>query len=193
MIASRLRPVVASGDRASSPGQVSQASFGRIALLTMTATVQARLDNFRLTEWVFMTSMFVFVGRVIAGVIALSAFWFIFDTIHDRNTEIIVSCIGLLYMFIFMVSRRMQYFGLTIFSLFGRTTAYTQKLPYDDLMRDEIGLEQRAKHAYLNAIFAALIEILCLYRLFSSLLGHGWGLLANPVHSVLQSAAPFFQ
>jgi len=140
-----------------------------------------------------MTSVFVFIGRVIAGVISLFVIWFVFDTIHDRNTEIIVSCIGLLYTYIFLISRRMQYFGLTIFSFFGRTAAYMQKIPHDELLRGEIGLEPRAKHLYLNAVFAALVEILCLYRVFSSLLGHGWGLLADPAHRALESAAPFFQ
>ena len=134
-----------------------------------------------------MASTLVFVGRIVAGVITLVAFWFVFDKIHDKNTEIIVSCMGLLYIFIFMISRRMQYFGLTIFSFFGRTAAYMQKIPNDQLLREEVGITPGSRHLYLNVIFAALLEILCLYRLFSSLLGFGWGLLADPIHSVLQS------
>ncbi len=133
-----------------------------------------------------MTSILVFIGRIIAGMITLFVFWFVFDKIHDRNTEIIVSCMGLLYVFIFMISRRMQYFGLTIFSFFGRTAAYMQRIPHDQLLRDEVGIAQGPRHLYLNVVFAALIEILCLYRLFSSLLGHGWRLLADPLNSVLQ-------
>jgi hypothetical protein len=139
----------------------------------------------------FMRSILVFIGRAIAGLITLFAFWFVFDNIHDRNTEIIISTIGLMYVYIFVISRRMEYFGLTIFSIFGRTSAFMQKLPYDQIVRDEVGVKPRHRHVYLNIIFAALVEILCLYRLFSSLLGRGWGLLADPIHSVLQSAQFF--
>jgi len=114
--------------------------------------------------------------------------WFVLDSIHDRNTEIIVSTIGLLYSFIFTITRRLQYFGLTIFSFFGCTSSYIQKVPYDQFLRDEAGLAASAGHLYLNVIFSALVEILCLFRLLASLLGRGWGLLSDPIHSVLHSA-----
>ena len=137
-----------------------------------------------------MRSVIVLIFRFIAGIIMLWAIWFVFDKIHDRNTEIIVSMIGLLYAFIFMISRRMQYFGLTIFSFFGRTRSYIQNIPYDGTLREEIGLQPSGQHLYLNAIFSALIELLCLFRLFTSLLGRGWGALSDPIRAFLHSA-PF--
>jgi hypothetical protein len=135
-----------------------------------------------------MFSVVVFLFRLVVGFVVLFAVWFVLDTIRDRNTEIIVAVIGLLYAFIFVISRRLQYFGLTIFTYFGRAAQYVRHEPYDRMLRDETELHAPGQHLYLNVLFAALIEVLCLYRLFSSLLGHGWGLLADPVHSLLESA-----
>jgi hypothetical protein len=135
-----------------------------------------------------MVGALVFLFRIIVGLVILAVTWFVFDNINDRNTEIIVATIGLLYSFIFVVSRRLQYFGLTIFSFFGRTSSYIQRIPYDHAMRDEVGLPTPAGYTFLNVLFAALIEILCLYRLFSSLLGRGWDTLAEPIRALLHSA-----
>jgi hypothetical protein len=135
-----------------------------------------------------MFSFVMFLIRLIGGLLILFMAWFVLDTIHDRNTEIIVSTIGLLYAFIFMISRRLQYFGLTIFSFFGRAGSYIHNVPYDQTLREEVGMPARGRHLYLNVIFAALIEILCLFRLFASLLGRGWDTLSAPIHSLLQSA-----
>src|SRR5215831_7450319 len=134
-----------------------------------------------------MFSALVVLFRLVAGLVILAATWFVFDNIHDRNTEIIVATIGLLYSFIFIISGRLQYFGLTVFSFFGRTSSYVQKIPYDHVMREEVGLRTSHGFAFLNVLFAALIEILCLFRLFSSLLGRGWDTLSDPIHTLLQS------
>jgi hypothetical protein len=134
-----------------------------------------------------MTSAIVFVMRFLLGLLMVFVVWFVLDSIHDRNTEIIVSIIGLMYSFIFMISRRLQYFGLTIFSFLGRGVSYVQSVPYDQLLREEVGLKA-PRHLYLNVIFSALIEILCLFRLFTSLLGRGWGVLSDPIHALLHSA-----
>ena len=73
----------------------------------------------------------------------------LFSTIFTiRNTEIIMATIGLLYSFIFIISGRLQYFGLTIFSFFGRTSSYVQKIPYDHVMREEVGL-RRSPRIYI--------------------------------------------
>src|ERR1700729_3121827 len=77
-----------------------------------------------------MFSALVVLFRLVAGLVILAGTWFVFDTIHDRNTEIIVATIGLLYSFIFVISGRLQYFGLTVFSFFGRASSYVQKIPY---------------------------------------------------------------
>jgi hypothetical protein len=135
-----------------------------------------------------MVGVIIFLVRFIVGLVIVFGAWFVLDNIHDRNTEIIVAMIGLLYAFIFIISRRLQYFGLTIFSFFGRTTSYIQKVPYDDVMRDEIGLPTDGKYVFLNVTFAALIEILCLFRLFSSLLGRGWDSLFEPIRPLLDFA-----
>jgi hypothetical protein len=134
-----------------------------------------------------MFSALVVLFRLVAGLVILAGTWFVFDTIHDRNTEIIVATIGLLYSFIFIVSGRLRYFGLTVFSFFGRTSSYLQKIPYDDMMRDEVGLRTPRGSTFLNLIFAALIEVLCLFRLFSSLLGRGWDTLSEPIHTVVDT------
>jgi hypothetical protein len=139
-----------------------------------------------------MFSALVVLFRLVAGLVILAATWFVFDNIHDRNTEIIIATIGLLYSFIFVISGRLQYFGLTLFSFFGRTSSYVQKIPYDHMMRDEVGLRSLGASTFLNLIFAALIEILCLFRLFSSLLGRGWDTVSEPIRTavstLLQSA-----
>ena len=135
-----------------------------------------------------MIGALVFLFRIIVGLVILAGTWFVFDNIHDRNTEIIMATIGLLYSFIFIISRRLQYFGLTIFSFFGRTSSYVQRIPYDHVMRDEVGLRAPGGFTFINVLIAALIEILCLYRLFSSLLGRGWETLSEPIHALLRTA-----
>jgi hypothetical protein len=135
-----------------------------------------------------MIGALLFLFRIIFGFVVLLVTWFVFDNIHDRNTEIIVAVLGLLYSFIFVISRRLQYFGLTIFSFFGRTSSYVQRIPYDHALRDEVGLQTPTGYTFLNIIFAALIEVLCLYRLFSSLLGRGWDPLSEPIRALLHSA-----
>ena len=55
-------------------------------------------------------------------------------------------------------------------------------------MRDEVGLPPPAGYTFLNVLFAALIEILCLYRLFSSLRDRGWDILSEPIRALLHSA-----
>ena len=135
-----------------------------------------------------MVGLGIFLIRLIGGFLVLSVVWFVFDTIHDRNTEIIVATIGLLYSFIFIISRRLQYFGLTIFSFFGRTSSYIRSMPYDHGLQDEVGIHHPAgRHLYLNVVFSALIEILCLFRLFTSLLGRGWETLSTPIHSLINA------
>jgi hypothetical protein len=135
-----------------------------------------------------MFSVLVVLFRIVAGLVILAAAWFVFDNIHDRNTEIIMATIGLLSSFIFIISGRLQYFGLTVFSFFGRTSSYVQKIPYDHVMREEVGLRAPQGFTFLNVIFVALIEILCLFRLFSSLVGRGWDTLSEPIRSLLHSA-----
>jgi hypothetical protein len=141
------------------------------------------------TKGKVMTSFIIFLARLVGGLLVLAITWFVFDTIHDRNTEITVATLGLQYAFIFMISRRLQYFGLTIFSFLGRTSSYIKHTPYDQIMRDEVGIHHSSgRHLYLNVIFAALMEILCLFRLFTSLLGRGWDMLSVPLRELLHSS-----
>ncbi len=135
-----------------------------------------------------MIGALVFLFRIVVGLVILAVTWFVFDNIHDRNTEIIMATLGLLYTFIFLISRRLQYFGLTVFSFFGRTSSYVQKVPYDHVIHDEVGLRAPGGYTLVNVLFAALVEILCLIRLFSSLLGRGWDSLSEPIRTLLHSA-----
>ncbi len=134
-----------------------------------------------------MYSVIVFGYRVVTGFAIICFAWFIFDKIHDRNTEVIASILGLQYAFTFLISRRLEYFGLTIFSFFGRTVSYIQKMPYDQLLRDDVGVQATGRHLYLNVLFAALLELLCVFRLLTSLLGHGWYALSEPINSLINS------
>lgn len=124
------------------------------------------------------------VFRLVVGAASLLIAWLILDNIHDRNTEIVVACIGMLYCFIFLISRRWQYYGLTVFSLFGATYSHLANEPYDQALRDEIGLPPSRSYVILTIAFSAAVELLCLFRLFTSLLGHGWDRLALPIHGV---------
>ncbi len=132
-----------------------------------------------------MYSVLIVLMRISAGAAMLVATWFVFDRINDRNTEIIAAIVGLQYSFIFLVSRRLEYFGLTVFSFFGRTVSYIRNIPYDQILRDDVGLSLQGRHLYLNVIFAALIELLCIFRLFTSLLGHGWHALSDPLNALI--------
>ena len=135
-----------------------------------------------------MVSALVFVLRLMAGFVVLALCWFVLDRIHDRNTEIIVSAIGLNYVFVFLISRRLDYFGLSVFSFFGRTVSYIQHIPHDQVLREEIGGDSRGRHLYLNLLFAALVEILCVFRLLTSLLRHGWDILSDPINTLIGNA-----
>ena len=55
------------------------------------------------------------------------------------------------------------------------------------MMRDEVGLRAPGGSTFLNLIFAGLIEVLCLFRLFSSLLGQGWDTLSDPIRTLLST------
>ncbi len=135
-----------------------------------------------------MVGVLIFLFRLIAGLIVLFGAWFVFDNIHDRNTEMIIATIGLMYSFIFVISRRMQYFVLTVFSFLGRTSSYVQNVPYDHAVREELGLQTGGRSSVINILFAGLIEILCLIRLFTSLLNRGWDPLSEPIRTFLRSA-----
>ena len=134
-----------------------------------------------------MVSAVVFLIRLAVGAAVTFAVWFVLDNIHDRNTEIIVSVIGLLYAFIFIISRRLQYFGLTLFTFFGRSATYVRNVPYDQVLRDEVGLGPPGRHLYINVLFAGLIEILCIFRLYASLINRYWDLLSDPIRNLLHS------
>lgn len=132
-----------------------------------------------------MYSAFVLSYRVVAGLAVLFFIWFVFDRIHDRNTEIIAAILGLQYSFVFLISRRLEYFGLSIFSFFGRSVSYIQRMPYDEILRNEVGMQTTGRHLYLNILFAALTELLCVFRLLTSLVGQGWHALSDQVNVVI--------
>ena len=134
-----------------------------------------------------MISVVLFALRLIVGSLCVLAVVLVFDEINDRNTEIIVSAIALLYTYIFALSRRMQYFGLSVFSLFGRIRAYAAGIPYDLTLRDEVGLGAPRNGSGLNIAFAIGVELLAAFRLATSLRGHGWEHLSTPLNAGLQA------
>jgi hypothetical protein len=103
------------------------------------------------------------------------------DNIHDRNTEIIVACIGLSYCFTFVISRRWQYYGLNTVSLFGMTVSWLSSEPYDAAAREQLKLPTSRNFVVASIAFAALVEGLCAFRILTSILGHGWERLGGPL------------
>jgi hypothetical protein len=132
-----------------------------------------------------MNNFFAVVARLVVGVASLVAAFLVLDALHDRNTEIIVACLGLSYCFTFVVSRRWQYYGLNAVSLFGMTVSWVDSEPYDQATRSPLNLPTRRSYVRVSIFFAALVELLCAYRLLTSLLGHGWERIAAPLRPLL--------
>ena len=121
------------------------------------------------------------VVRLLVGLVSILVSFVVLDAIHDRNTEIIVAAIGLSYCFTFVISRRWQYYGLNTVSLFGMTASWVSSEPYDQATRGQLNLPMKRSFAAVSIFFAAVVELLCAYRLLTSLLGHGWDRLAAPL------------
>ena len=134
-----------------------------------------------------LAGMISFVFRFAIGAASVILAWVVLDNIHDRNTEIIVACFGLLYCFIYVISRRMQYYGLTVFSIFGVTISSLRNEPFDQPLRDEIGMAPRGPYVITSLLFTGVIELLCLFRLVGSLLGRWWDPVFEPVRAALNS------
>ncbi len=123
--------------------------------------------------------------RFVIGIISLIVVLLVLDFIHDRNTEIVVACLGLLYGFIFVTSRRWQYYGLNTMSLFGVTVSWLDSAPHDQATRERLKLPLGRSYVVMSIVFAVLVELLCAFRLLTSLIGHGWDRLSGPLHVVL--------
>src|SRR5437660_2827984 len=109
-----------------------------------------------------------FVGivvRLLVGVVSIVVSFLALDAIHDRNTEIVVAAIGLSYCFTFVISRRWQYYGLNTVSLFGMTASWVSSEPYDQATRGQLNLPMKRSFATVSIFFAAVVELLCAYRL----------------------------
>ncbi|HXT05722.1 MAG TPA: hypothetical protein VN715_02150 [Roseiarcus sp.] len=135
-----------------------------------------------------MNNFLAISARLAVGAASLAVSFLVLDAIHDRNTEIIVACLGLSYCFTFVVSRRWQYYGLTAVSLFGMTVSWVNSEPYDQATRSSLNLPTHRSYVRVSMFFAALVELLCAYRLLTSLLGHGWERLAAPLRPLLDIA-----
>ncbi len=132
-----------------------------------------------------MANVFGLILRVLVGAFSLIATFLVLDAIHDRNGEIVVACLGLGYCFTFVISRRWQYYGLNVVSLFGMTVSWLGAQPFDEAVRGRINMPTARSFVVVSLVFAALVELLCGYRLLTSLLGHGWERLA-PVRGLIE-------
>jgi hypothetical protein len=132
-----------------------------------------------------MSNFIALVVRLIVGALSVCVTFVALDAIHDRNTEIVVACIGLTYCFTFVISRRWQYYGLNAVSLFGVTVSWLDAEPFDEGTRRPLKLPTKRSFVVLSIVFAALVELLCAYRLTTSLIGHGWERLAAPLRPLL--------
>ena len=136
-----------------------------------------------------MANVFGLILRMIAGAVSVMAAFLVLDAIHDRNTEIVVACLGLSYCFTFVISRRWQYYGLNVVSLFGMTVSWLNAQPFDEAVRGRVNMQTARSFVVVSIAFAALVELLCGYRLLTSLLGHGWERLAGPLRLVFDRPA----
>jgi hypothetical protein len=132
-----------------------------------------------------MSNVLALIARLVVGVASLLISFLVLDNIHERNTEIIVACLGLGYCFTFVISRRWQYYGLNAVSLFGMTVSWVSAEPYDHATRQPLNLPMKRSYAVLSIFFAAIVELLCTFRVLTSLIGHGWDRLAAPLHALL--------
>jgi hypothetical protein len=132
-----------------------------------------------------MSNVLALIARLILGVASILIAFLVLDNIHDRNTEIIVACLGLGYCFNFVISRRWQYYGLNAVSLFGMTVSWVSAEPYDHATRQPLNLPMKRSYVVVSIFFAAVVELLCAFRILMSLLGHGWDRLATPLHALL--------
>ena len=128
-----------------------------------------------------MSNVIAFVLRLIVGAASLAAAFLALDAIHDRNTEIVVACVGLAYCFTFVISRRWQYYGLNAVTLFGVTVSWLNSEPFDEGARTRLNMPIRRSYVLVSILFASLVELMCAYRLLTSLIGHGWDRLALPL------------
>lgn len=136
-----------------------------------------------------MANVLGFILRIIVGAISVIATFLVLDAIHDRNTEIVVACVGLAYCFTFVISRRWQYYGLNVVSLFGMTVSWLSAQPFDEAVRGRVNMPTARNFVVASITFAALVELLCGYRLLTSLLGHGWERLAVPLRPLFDHPA----
>ncbi len=132
-----------------------------------------------------MTDFIAIVVRGVVGTLSLIVAFLVLDAIHDRNTEIVVACIGLSYCFTFVISRRWQYYGLNAVSLFGMTVSWVNSTPYDQATRQQLNMPMQRNFVVVSILFAAVVELMCAYRLLTSLIGHGWERLATPLRALL--------
>jgi hypothetical protein len=128
-----------------------------------------------------MANLLGLILRIVVGAISVIAAFLVLDAIRDRNTEIVVACVGLAYCFTFVISRRWQYYGLNVVSLFGMTVSWLNAQPFDEAVRSSVNMPTARSFVAVSIAFAALVELLCGYRLLTSLLGHGWERLGAPV------------
>jgi hypothetical protein len=133
-----------------------------------------------------MSNVLALIARLISGVVSIVISFLVLDNIHDRNTEIIVACLGLGYCFTFVISRRWQYYGLNSVSLFGMTVSWVSAEPYDNATREALNLPMKRSYVVVSIFFAAVVELLCAFRILTSIVGHGWDRLATPLHGLLQ-------
>src|SRR5436309_13426562 len=108
-----------------------------------------------------MNNFIAVVVRLLVGAVSVLVSFLVLDAIHDRNTEILVACIGLTYCFTYVISRRWQYYGLNAVSLFGMTVSWVSSEPYDAATRQQLHMPMKRSYVVVSIVFAALVELLC--------------------------------
>lgn len=132
-----------------------------------------------------MSTVGTAIWQVVVGIIALAVIWYVFDSVHERNTEIILAAMGVVYTQLVATARRQRSFVVISLYFFGRLWARMGDEPYDEAAATR-SIKTIARLGNLEAFFLVLIELLCLYRLFTSLSGHGWNILSDPLRTFVE-------
>ena len=133
-----------------------------------------------------MSNFFAVAARLVAARRASSSRSSCSTPSTTATPRSVVACLGLSYCFTFVISRRWQYYGLNAVSLFGMTVSWVDSEPRSGDAQPAQPADE-ARLCRVSIVFAALVELLCAYRLLTSLLGHGWSgrraPAAHPRHS----------
>jgi hypothetical protein len=136
-----------------------------------------------------MSAIATAILQIIAGAAVFMITWYVFDSVHDRNTEIILAAIGTVYTQSVVIARRQKLNLITLLYLFDKLFSQVKSELRDEEAADR-AVKMIMRLGNLNLVIIALIELLCLYRLFTAILNRGWDNFSIPLRSILEQFGP---